>query len=288
MISKEKESLILKKYIFGNSIKKIYKETGISDTAIKRVLLENNIIIRKPVADLNINSNAFSELNEQASYWLGMIATDGSVSRRRKIQNKYYESYSIELGLEYSDLEHIEKFKEFLKSNKKIYYSTKFKPIKANGTTTMAKLIIYNKKLTEDCIGYGITPRKTYTLEIKNDYLLNSKDFWRGVIDGDGSIWFDKNPKGNRKICPRIELASASYSFILQFKKYCEIKINKLNNKITKNARSNNWKYKISGSKCIELIKILYQNSVVYLKRKKTLSENIMSGEYLSNDRKQK
>ena len=39
---------------------------------------------------------------------------------------------------------------------------------------------------------YGFTPRKSWDGCITDQRLLNSRHFWRGMIDGDGSIGYRK------------------------------------------------------------------------------------------------
>ena len=55
----------------------------------------------------NLNENFFDELNEKSAYWLGFLYADGYVSS--------YEN-SIGISLKSEDINHLEKFKNFLNS----------------------------------------------------------------------------------------------------------------------------------------------------------------------------
>src|ERR1700676_2904171 len=55
-------------------------------------------------------------LNEESAYWIGFLMADGCIKNTRKGYRV------INLELTETDLNHIEKFKIFVKSNNKIYW----------------------------------------------------------------------------------------------------------------------------------------------------------------------
>ena len=73
-------------------------------------------------------------------------------------------------------------------------------------------------RLVQRLTRLGVGPRKSLTLRIRDKALLQSRDFWRGVIDGDGTVVIARHAKQRRTYWyPRIQLVSGSEAFILQF-----------------------------------------------------------------------
>ena len=67
-----------------------------------------------------LNENVFNEINdEKSAYFLGLIYADGNLSK-----DKDWDSWKLSLCQSEKDLDIIIKFKNFLKTNKKIYEST--------------------------------------------------------------------------------------------------------------------------------------------------------------------
>lgn len=131
-----------------------------------------------------INHNAFSSFSKDAAYWAGFIAADGNV------RVTSHGCKQIRIYLKKSDAFHLEKFKEFLRSDHKISLSP---------TYDRCSFEFTSDQIYEDLVKfYNITPRKSLT------YLAPElpADMWphfiRGVFDGDGCItegFWNKNSK---------------------------------------------------------------------------------------------
>jgi hypothetical protein len=120
--------------------------------------------------------------SEQKAYWLGFLFADGSTSNSRN---------SVSLGLAIKDIEHLEKFRNFVGSNL---------PIKI----VDSKL---NDKIYQSCYfsfrGYhihnrlqelGISPNRPNPLITFQNIPEYLKHHWiRGWFDGDGSVVIYKN-----------------------------------------------------------------------------------------------
>lgn len=127
-----------------------------------------------------VNSYAFSELTNEACYWAGFIAADGSLSSKRT---------AIEIMLSALDAQHLERFGSFLQYEGEVRYSTS-----SLGNPTAA-LWVCNEMLYADLISkFNLGPRKTYTLQppplTQKEHILS---FLTGYVDGDGSIYINKN-----------------------------------------------------------------------------------------------
>lgn len=141
----------------------------------------------------NIDENYFEVINTpNKAYWLGFLYADGCVSERHK---KGKTSYILELTLAEKDIFHLEKLKMCLKSNAPI----KHRIIK--NKYEACRITICNKKICEDLIKLGCTPRKSLTLTFPTEEQVPKElipHFIRGYLDGDGCVY--NNGKGEVSI----------------------------------------------------------------------------------------
>ena len=189
--NKQKEQQIIEMYNKGISQKDIATYFNTFNTSIRRVLLRYNIKIRSNSELFRIvNRDIFSNLDcTETNYWLGMLATDGCVTKKA----------SIVLDLHKNDKYLLEQFIEFTKA-----------PLNLTKTTHYTGIESYRVYFTNyDCVNtlekYGITRRKSLTLKLNipfNFHLL------RGIFDGDGSI------------SSYFTIASASLNFIKQIEEF--------------------------------------------------------------------
>lgn len=133
------------------------------------------------VGELHITSNNVAEnnldklldLSLQSFYWVGFILADGSFSKFR-----------FELGLQESDLEQLERFKEYINYNKNIKHrqSTKSYRISFSNRESIPKFMQF----------FGFNYRKTYDPCNFSSFDNYSKEqllaLLIGIIDGDGCI----------------------------------------------------------------------------------------------------
>lgn len=123
-----------------------------------------------------LDETVFDHMNEVSAYWLGFLYADGYNSETKM---------SISLSLAEQDKNHVEKFKNFLKSNKniKIYSPTR------EGEQNMHTLVINSKKLSEKLRDLGCVQNKTFKIKFPT-FLPHEliKHFIRGYFDGDGSV----------------------------------------------------------------------------------------------------
>jgi len=116
------------------------------------------------------------------AYVLGLLAADGHVTNTENNPNL------IMINLKESDIELIERIRNFVEYDGKIYSQPK-----DNGET-QAVLTIKSSEMVKDLQALGLGQHKTYSLEwpdkIPDEYITH---FIRGYFDGDGCISYDKN-----------------------------------------------------------------------------------------------
>ncbi len=240
-------------------------EFGVSRGHIRNCILSVDKNFKMIESKSILDNNVFETIDsEHKAYWLGFLYADGCVY----ISPPHYE---LVVGLSSIDVGHLEKFKIFLKSNKKLY---KFN----NGTGDCLR--IQSKKICEDLINKGCIERKSLVLEFPNDnivpnYLINH--FIRGFFDGDGSIYFQN------QCCWGIGFYST-----LKFNNYLSNYF--YNNKIVRNINyikrcsqsAQCWSLTFTAIQDVyNLINWMYDNSTIYLDRK-FVQKNIALG-YICN-----
>lgn len=201
----------------------------------------------------------FDVLDEHASYWVGFLAADGCITDTDRIQ----------LSLSVGDIDHITKFKTWLKAEHDISYHKK---------TNSSKITFTSHKIANILQQLGIGPRKSKTLKV-HDALVTNKDFWRGVVDGDGYLrnivrLRTRNGKTHSVHDIGVNLVGSEY-VIYQFITFC-----KTFTKTTATPREHNGAFtvEISGKYCKDILDVLYTGSSVYLQRKFETANNIIAG----------
>lgn len=126
-------------------------------------------------------------------YWLGMLATDGNLFRKEN-RRKYTVSNISKITLALTDKDVIEKFASYCDNP-----STNI-TVKKHDNPNWNDLYIYSLLISEEEANWleslGITPNKSKTMKV-SDKLMDSRDFLRGVIDGDGHFYIrDRGKKG--------------------------------------------------------------------------------------------
>lgn len=200
---------------------------------------------------VKVNSENFNKENELFAYFLGLIATDGHISKNGNI-----------IGLSSIDKELIDIFIEYCKENINNIYS-KSPRIDNRNKKPVLKIEICCPELKTKLIERGITPQKSKT--IKSVKVCDSlfRHFLRGVIDGDGSWSIDKT--NNRIVfC----ICSGSNEFL----NFIRGKLETLDFKTVKIRWGNGSRVyflSISTKEYIKLILLLYQDAKYFLTRKR-------------------
>lgn len=156
----------------------------------------------------------FKKINsEDRAYFLGLIATDGSLSS--DLKNEKRRKLSVHLKAE--DVHILKKFKKCLKTKKKLYYSgITYYGKKKTKSNPSFRLDISSEKIHSDLTKLGVGENKTKSLDFPNYKTVPKnlmRHFIRGVFDGDGSI-----NKGKRSEIG-LTFTSGSKKFLIGLKK---------------------------------------------------------------------
>ena len=248
------QSEVISLYQNGATSLALSDQFNVAKCSIDRLLRRNNIISHnEPRYELPVNHASFAWLTCDVRYWAGFLIADGCV-----------HDNEVTLTLSDKDADQIHKFKSFLSSEHKIRtYRDKKVDRGYIGLTFTSRQIV------SDLNELGITPRKTFTAEACLE-LAHCRDFWRGVVDGDGCLGLV-----NGKI-PYIELIG-SEKLMHQFKDFINATCN---HPVKVHKLKNIFRVRCNSGPAVKLIKVLYAYPSTSLTRKQLIADRIINGDY--------
>ncbi len=253
--TEEKICIGYKKGKSGCYLSKIFE---VGNSTIYRILKRNGELRRNNSQSYRkhtLDESIFDQINEESAYWIGFLMADGNV-------HYGLGQAQISLACSYKDINHLRKFKSFLQSGHKIVtYNAK----KGKKEYPSCKITIRSNKIADTLFKYGVTPRKTFTAKVCKELEYN-RHFWRGVVDGDGSIGTNKKEYNFFQLLGSFELMS-------QFKKY----INFITNRVNVKKSGNIYRVSTTRGPAKLIIQNLYENTSVYLDRKRKIADSIIS-----------
>jgi len=213
-VGKQLEAKIVEAYQDGEEIDAIaacYDLTNGIGT-IYEVLRRNGVNpSRQPKRSANLR--AFQRPSNgiytpEQKYWAGMLLADGCI-------RKTGTSAVLQMNLQQRDKGHILKLQEFLQSNHKLcYLKPTTNPSGGIGQPQWG-VVISGKYWIEDLAPLGVCPNKTRVAKIPDEFLFD-KDYWRGVIDGDGWLNLYKRstqPAALVGVCGTVDVCQAFGDF---------------------------------------------------------------------------
>lgn len=197
-----------------------------------------------------VNHNFFSEYNINSCYWAGFISADGWVMTGN--------TSTLGIKLSIKDYDHLINFKKEIKTDSPLFIK---EGISFGKKTKTCMISIYSKQIISDLReNFNIIPCKTLVNKppkIDND--LNKLSFIIGLMDGDGTVYKDKN--GYMRI-----IFLGSYEILEWVKKTLVMFLGEIKSNVNKKGKI--YSFSISNDLSLKLINIVKKNKIVYLKRK--------------------
>lgn len=264
--SNEWQKEVAELYTAGFSCPEIAEHVNRHVATVWRVVQKMGVAIRPPEQHHRkdfLKEDVFDTLTPESAYWIGMLMADGCVGATSA-------SFTVTLSLHSRDLDHVLAFRKFLGSVCAV-------KVHESGGSPMATFVVTSKRLGESLSRYGVVPRKSL-IAVARGGVENSRDFWRGVIDGDGSLGIYAR-KNLELPVPVLSLVSMSREFVEQFSSFLHARGLGGKNKIlaypTPSGR-NRYDLRLGGSAAIDAISYLYVDAAVVLARKAKLASRVM------------
>jgi hypothetical protein len=150
---------------------------GVTPRAI-RLLLERNGVKCRSRSEAKVTlphwTSAFATQTPERDYWCGFLFADGHIARERSSSPK------LAVNLSVRDWEHLVRLRRYLCADHAIVRIRK-------QTGDGCILSVRCREIVDDLerLGMCMSPDR-----VAADELARSRDFWRGVVDGDGHIGF--------------------------------------------------------------------------------------------------
>lgn len=222
--------ICLELHLDGEAIRRVFKDLGILRTRSKAMQALRS--------GKSVKDDCFDILTPEACYWIGFLYADGHIEKSRP---------RISVTVDPKDIEHMKKFASFVGAN----------ILKVTGG--YYRVAFSSQKIHDLLMLLGFTNRKTWGI-IPHETLKHSRDFWRGVIDGDG--WLYKTRYAAMGVCGHVNTMEEFLIFINS---------RGVNTTTRPSKRSNRkflWSVNIHCNKAIQICHILYKDATVYLDRK--------------------
>jgi hypothetical protein len=262
----EKLEAVIRDYRSGLSQRDISEKHGIAEAYIWRVCKTRGCA--RTGVRYQYDPSAFSRDDEATAYWLGFLITDGCLHDNKA--STRCGTRTLSLKLQDRDTDHVRLFQRFMQTTAPVKYVHDRSP--QGEVRRYADIrICLQPETVKRLIAYGVTPRKTLTCRI--NHLAQNRHFWRGVIDGDGSLKLAQQPSGKYRFT--IELASASPGFIEQFSRFCR--------EVSGSPPRVYARAGLAKSACIDddpalrLLRHLYHDATVALKRKAVTARLVLA-----------
>lgn len=191
-------------------------------------------------------------LNKFESYVYGLILTDGSIYLTTRNRGK------ITIELKRQDEELLLKLQKQI-PHSKITRRTRNTNFKQNSETSI--LSNYQKEFRDFFLSVGIPSKNKSIIGTIPNTLFSESDFWRGVIDGNGSLGYTNNNE------PFVSLVVKSEMLKDAFLELINIKFN-IRKCIKPNTRDNVYNIILKNENAIDFLNFIYTDADIYMLRK--------------------
>lgn len=253
-------------YKSGKGIKAIRDELRMDEVVIKKFLKQEGILLtqsqvvqRNKLKGGSVNHEALDVLTPDALYWIGFLYAEGHIEKDRP---------RISLTISEIDINHLEKFSKFFGKGLTVR-KVEDRVMKSNGyvSNPTYRVAFSSERIYNRLKELGFTHLKTYE-SIPNEVCKYSRDFWRGMIDGDGCIYHMKGaiPKYDKaalNLSGNKETINTFLNYITSLGiSYDATNLGSKRSKVL-------FQTTLSANKVvINTLEVLYKNSSVYLERK--------------------
>lgn len=250
-------------------VEDIAKSFGVCMNNIYSTLHSHGVKVRDKIAartKIPHRGDAFTVLTPESSYWSGFFAADGWTNWTKKGKG----SPIIQLALQARDRDHLVKFRDFLGSGHAISKFREGKKSVIEGRQLEEHpTFIFSLRSAQIAADFSLRGIGVKSLQrVVTDDLAYNRDFWRGMIDGDGYV-------GDPVVARRIGFCGG-LGLVNQFIAFARSHGIGMNT----NARPEKSIYVTGFTKdqAARLIRILYSDATVFLDRKNERAQATIQG----------
>ena len=243
----------------GVSVRQIAKNNKVSLSAVSNFLQKKSIREIKEQFKYSVNSDFFEKIDsEESAYWFGFFGADGWIGSNGEIG----------MALKESDASHLYKFKQTIGFSGPVVERKRRRtyPNGEEGWSYEVQVLFKDAKMYSDLKKLGMIVDKSRALLLDLSLVPGEleRHFWRGVVDGDGTL---SNVDGRSlEIC-----LCGTRDVCDKFNEFC-YKVTGF--KYSVGNRESWFVVCVSSGSSVQLAKVLYHDSKIFLDRKKSIAEN--------------
>ena len=258
LFSKDQSIELRGLYESGDSLGALSKRFGGTASTIMKYVIKSGGKMRPQAESCRIhpvNHGFFDEIDtEEKAYWLGFISADGNVTRD-----------VVRIALKSSDDSHLRKFSEDIGSDcvPKIYAVM----TKNLNVFTYSGISVCSRQVVDSLNKLGVVSNKSLVLRPASVDPILERHYWRGVIDGDGTVgMFGGNSQ------PRVSLIGSLWVV----RGFCDY-VQRISGEIKEpKSHVSVWNVCFAKRRVAEVVaRELYENCSVSLDRKQIAAESI-------------
>lgn len=202
--------------------------------------------------------------NPVHAYLYGLIQTDGHLSQGTRNRGK------LQIELSYKDADVLKQLASAIPFYSPI--STRTRSTNFSYAHTSATLSVFAKEFRDELVGLGmIVGKKSETISVPQ-CRFSQPDYFRGIVDGDGSIGFTSNGFPFLSLCIASEKIAVTYS---EFITSITGKVKKLE----RNSRDDIFNIAIFKEDAQSMAAVLYYEGCVGISRKKLMALAVQAWE---------
>lgn len=194
-----------------------------------------------------LNEGFFDIRTPEMAYVVGLFQSDGHNDPTR---------YRMSISLKYSDRALLEAVSECVGSGRPLEHVV-------GRSTDNACLALNSRKMSEGLASWGVVSPKSHSAST-DSRLLNDHDYWRGVVDGDGSLCVAATGT-------RILSLVGSYSLCSEWLEF--VRSHGHGRNVNVNRHRTIWSVQIRNSAAIHMAGVLYDGASLALERKRRVSD---------------
>jgi hypothetical protein len=250
---------IVARYGAGESAQSIARSLRVDVTAVTRRLTAAGVALRgareATVANLArnpsitermgrprtlpLNQGYFDARTPSMAYVVGLMQADGS---------NQVDRGAVMITLKKSDAGHLSTLAAEMGASR---------PLRRDHSGGV-KLEMNSRRLSAGLARWGVVSPKTFTASTHADLLLD-RDYWRGVVDGDGTLC---NASDGRRILALVGTADLCCQFL------AFLRTHGLGSRTTVHPNRSIWTAKVSGTEAERAARVLYADAALALPRK--------------------
>jgi hypothetical protein len=246
-------------YTAGTSTFDIATRVGVDPTAVQKVLKSRGVTLRSNAEAhrrYSLNERFFDNITPESAYWIGFLMADGNVHLDGGTPK-------VSLRLAAADRGHVEKLRAALSSTHPIRICRPCRSKKGSLSGPSCDWAVRSSHLAASLSCYGVVPRKSATAQVAAELAFN-RDFWRGVVDGDGSLGVYRS---RRNHYPTVQ-AVGSELLMAQFVAFITAQVGLAVRSYRDRRSAHLAGVSLCGAPAVKLIRVLYDGCTIALDRK--------------------